>query len=110
MLLKRLKLVNYGGIYNGMGLYEIEIDFTKCRHRIVLIKGDNGSGKSTIESALKPLPDDNNSFISGKNAYKEIEYYDELTNIIYYIRYVHEYKGSSRTSKGYFYKTLHTEC
>ena len=40
----------------------------------------------------------------------EIEYYDELTNIIYYIRYVHEYKGSSRTSKGYFYKTLHTEC
>lgn len=106
MLLKRLKLVNYGGIYNGMGLYEIEIDFTKCRHRIVLIKGDNGSGKSTIESALKPLPDDNASFISGKNAYKEIEYYDELTNIIYYIRYVHEYKNSSRTSKGYFYKTL----
>lgn len=106
MLLKRLKLVNYGGIYNGMGLYEIEIDFTKCKHRIILIKGDNGSGKSTIESALKPLPDDNTSFISGKNAYKEIEYYDELTNIIYYIRYVHEYKGSSRTSKGYFYKTL----
>ena len=107
MLLKRLKLVNYGGIYNGMGLNEIEIDFTKCKNRIVLIKGDNGSGKSTIESAIKPLPDDNASFISGKDAYKEIEYYDELTGITYSIRYIHEYKdSSSRKSKGYFFKIL----
>lgn len=104
MLLKRLKLVNYGGIYNGLGLYEIEIDFTKCRNRIVLIKGDNGSGKSTIESSLKPLPDDNTSFIVGKNACKEIEYYDEITGITYSIKYIHEYKSNARTSKGYFYK------
>ena len=81
MLLKRLKLVNYGGIYNGMGLNEIEIDFTRCQHRIILIKGDNGTGKSTIESALKPLPDDNSSFIFGKDAMKEIEYIDEFTRI-----------------------------
>lgn len=106
MLLKRLKLVNYGGIYNGMGLYEIEIDFTKCKNRIILIKGDNGSGKSTIESAIKPLPDDNISFISGKNACKEIEYYDEKTDIIYFIRYIHECKNSSRMTKGYFYKIV----
>ena len=104
MLLKRLKLINYGGIYNGMGLYEIEIDFTKCKNKIVLIKGDNGSGKSTIENALKPLPDDNTSFISDKNACKEIEYIDEITNIIYSIRYIHECKNSNRTTKGYFYK------
>lgn len=105
MLLKRLKLVNYGGIYNGMGLYEIEIDFTKCKNRIILIKGDNGSGKSTIENALKPLPDESVSFIIGKNACKEIEYFDELNSTIYSIKYIHEYKGTSRTSKGYFYKT-----
>lgn len=104
MLLKRLKLVNYGGIYNGMGLYEIEIDFTKCRNKIVLIKGDNGSGKSTIESALKPLPDDNSSFISGVNASKEIEYIDEVNGLIYSITYIHEYKNQSRISKGYFKK------
>ena len=104
MLLKRLKLINYGGIYNGMGLYEIEIDFTRCMHRIVLIKGDNGSGKSTIESALKPLPDDNSSFISGMDASKEIEYLDELTGIIYSIKYIHE--CNSRTSKGYFMKIM----
>lgn len=106
MLLKRLKLINYGGIYNGMGLYEIEIDFTRCMHRIVLIKGDNGSGKSTIESALKPLPDDNSSFISGMDASKEIEYLDELTGIVYSIKYIHEYKNNSRTSKGYFMKIM----
>lgn len=106
MLLKRLKLVNYGGIYNGMGLYEIEIDFTKCQNRIILIKGDNGTGKSTIEMALKPLPDDNNSFINGKDACKEIEYIDELDGTIYSIRFIHEYKNNTRTTKGYFYKTL----
>lgn len=106
MLLKRLKLVNYGGIYNGMGLYEIEIDFTRCKNRIVLIKGDNGSGKSTIENALKPLPDDNTSFIMGKDALKEIEYFDEINNCVYSIRFIHECKNMSRSSKGYFYKIL----
>ena len=107
MLLKRLKLVNYGGIYNGLGLNEIEIDFTKCQHRIILIKGDNGSGKSTIESALKPLPDDNSAFIAGKNAMKEIEYIDEITGTVYSIRFIHECKGvSSRTTKGYISKSV----
>lgn len=106
MLLKRLKLVNYGGIYNGIGLYEIEIDFTRCKNRIILIRGDNGSGKSTIENSLKPLPDENISFINGKDACKEIEYIDEITGIIYSIRYLHEYKGQARVSKGYFYKTV----
>ena len=72
MYLRRLKLVNYGGIYNGLGLEEIEIDFTRCQHRIILVKVDNGSGKSTIVSALKPLPDDNISFIPGKNARKRL--------------------------------------
>ena len=104
MLLRRLKLVNYGGIFNGLGLYEIEIDFTRCKNRIILIKGDNGSGKSTIEGALKPLPDDNSSFISGKDAVKEIEYFDEICNVVYSIRFIHECKGMSRTTKGYISK------
>ena len=86
MLLRRLRLVNYGGIYNGMNLYEINIDFTKCKNRIILIRGDNGSGKTTIEQALKPLPDSNGSFIAGKTAIKEIDYFDEVSNIIYCIQ------------------------
>lgn len=106
MLLRRLKLVNYGGIYNGLGLDTIEIDFTKCQHRIVLIKGDNGSGKSTIEGALKPLPDDSSSFIAGKTARKEIEYYDEFNNVVYIITFIHEVNGSTRKTQGYITKVV----
>lgn len=108
MLLRRLQLINYGGIYNGMGLYEIDIDFTKCKHRLILIKGDNGTGKSTIENSLKPLPDDNSSFIQGMNASKIIEYYDEYTNIIYSIQFLHECKpnGTRGNAKGYIKKYI----
>lgn len=106
MLLRRLKLVNYGGIYNGLGLDTIEIDFTKCQHKIVLIKGDNGSGKSTIEGALKPLPDDSSSFITGKTARKEIEYYDEFNNVVYIITFIHEVNGSTRKTQGYITKVV----
>lgn len=107
MLLRRLKLVNYGGIYNGMGRTHIEIDFTKCKNRIILLRGDNGSGKSTIERSLKPLPDDNKEFIPGKTAFKEIEYFDEYTNIIYFLQFEHPINinnGERLTTKGHVYK------
>jgi energy-coupling factor transporter ATP-binding protein EcfA2 len=106
MILKRLKLVNYGGIYNGIGRNEIEIDFTKCKHRIVLIKGDNGSGKSTIENALKPLPEDSTAFIAGKDARKEIEYIDETNGTIYSIVFIHEVSGTTRKTKGFITKIV----
>lgn len=106
MLLKKLRLENYAGIYNGLGLYQIEIDFTKCQHRIILIKGDNGTGKSTIEKSLKPLPDDNSSFINGRNGIKEIEYIDETSGVIYSIRFIHECKNNGRTTKGYITKVI----
>ena len=47
-----IKLTGYIGIYNGMGLNEIEIDLTRMKHRLLIIKGANGSGKSTIQQAL----------------------------------------------------------
>ena len=67
------KFINYIGIYNGMGLTEISIDFTKCIHNIVLITGRNGSGKSTIMDHLNPFPDSSTSFISEKTAEKHLE-------------------------------------
>ena len=48
-------LLNYIGIYNGMGLYELQIDFTKCRNRVTVIRGDNGSGKSTLAKHINAL-------------------------------------------------------
>lgn len=108
MLLRKLRLVNYGGIYNGLGLFDINIDFTRCKNRIIVVRGDNGSGKSTIVGSLKPLPEDNSYFIQGKTAIKEIEYFDEFNNIIYAIRFIHECKndGSRATAKGYIQKII----
>ena len=54
MRLARLYLRNYVGIYNGLVLEEILIDFSKATHSITVIKGDNGSGKSTILKAINP--------------------------------------------------------
>ena len=77
MRLLRLRLENYIGIYNGMGLSSIEIDFSKCIHKVLIIKGDNGTGKSTIFKALTPLADSSIDYIPDKTAIKEIAYETE---------------------------------
>lgn len=82
MRLLRLRLENYIGIYNGMGLNHIEIDFSKCIHKVLIIKGDNGTGKSTIFKALAPLADSSINFIPDKTAIKEIAYETDFQTII----------------------------
>jgi energy-coupling factor transporter ATP-binding protein EcfA2/DNA-binding ferritin-like protein len=57
-----------------MGLERLDIDFSKCTHTVVVIKGDNGTGKSTIDKALGPLNDNNIEYIPGKSASKVIVY------------------------------------
>ena len=75
MKLARLILKNYIGIYNGMGLNKIDIDFSKCKNRILVIKGDNGTGKSTLYNAMNPLNDPSIAFIPGVEAGKMISYF-----------------------------------
>ena len=53
----------YVGFYTGLGLTKLEIDFTKCKHNIVLISGMNGCGKSTLMNSLSVFPDDSSSFV-----------------------------------------------
>lgn len=74
MRLWYMKLVNYIGIYNGMGITSISIDFSKCKNAITVIKGDNGSGKSTLFKAMNPFSDSFSSLIPGKEARKYIAY------------------------------------
>lgn len=99
MRLLQLRLQNYIGIYNGMGLNVIDIDFRKCKNNIVVIKGDNGTGKSTIYNAMNPLPDDRSNYIEGIEASKLIEYLlDDGTRLtIFYT--------SKTSSNGNRYKT-----
>lgn len=82
MRLLRLRLENYIGIYNGMGLSSIEIDFSKRIHKVLIIKGDNGTGKSTIFKALTPLADSSIDYIPDKTAIKEIAYETDFQTIL----------------------------
>ena len=87
-----LELENYIGIYNGMGLYNIKIDFLKFKHRICVIKGTNGSGKTTIQSALSLFPDSNESFIPDKPAKKIVRVLNN--NTLYEAKFFHDIRSS----------------
>lgn len=106
MRYKSIELYNYAGIYNGMGLTQIKIDFTKCITNKVIIKGKNGSGKSTLLNAINPNPDSNDNFIPNSEARKIIVLCDN--GIDYVIRYIHPVNnnGVRGTTKGYIAKTI----
>lgn len=106
MKIASIYLQNYIGIYNGMGLREIFIDFSIGSHRIVVIRGDNGSGKSTIMKSLSIFPDSNDSFIPGEMAKKEIVVVDN--DISYIITFIHPMKsnGMRDTTKAYIKKNV----
>ena len=55
MRLRRLYLKGYANILNAMDRMEIDIDFTLCRHNVVVIRSENGSGKSSIINELHPF-------------------------------------------------------
>lgn len=99
-------LQNYIGIYNGMGLNEIFINFTLGTHRTIVIRGDNGSGKSTIMKALSMFPDGNDQFIPGQPAKKEIVLLDGP--IVYTLTFIHGVKsnGTRDVTKAYIVKTV----
>jgi DNA repair exonuclease SbcCD ATPase subunit len=53
----KAKFKNFVGFLTGLGLNEVEIDFEKQQHRMCLIIGRNGSGKSSLMEALTLFPD-----------------------------------------------------
>lgn len=71
MYINKIKLINEAGIFNGMQLETIEIEFDD-RTLINLICGTNGSGKSTILNNLNPFFLGN--IREGKIGYKYISY------------------------------------
>ena len=74
MRLLRLHLENYINIYNGMGLKSLTIDFSKCTHKLLVIKGMNGSGKSSLFKSMSPFMDDSSVFMEDKEIKKQITY------------------------------------
>lgn len=101
-----LELENYIGIYNGMGLNSIQIDLSRCLHRTLIIRGENGSGKSTIFKAMNVFPDGNESFIPGMPAKKIICLQDN--DVLYTIKFFHGVtsSGNRETTKAYISKMI----
>ena len=105
-----IELINYAGIYNGMGLNQIKIDYTRCKTNKIIIRGSNGSGKSTLMSAINPNPDSNDKFIPNQEARKNIVLFDN--GIQYIIRYIHPVlnNGTRGTTKGYISKVINNQA
>ena len=97
-----------------MGLDELIIPFLDFKNRIVLVSGENGTGKSTIIKALTPNPDSSDSFrtdvfidqngnrqIIEYPGEKEIHYldYDENGNSIIYKILIQSLVDESRTRR-----------
>ena len=95
MRILRLILEGYVGIYNGLGLDKIDINFSKCKNRICVIKGDNGSGKSTILKAINPMNESSHDYIDGMTAVKLIIYQLDDGNLLE-IKYVSPSMGKGK--------------
>lgn len=94
-----VKLTGYIGIYNGLGLTQIKIDFTKSRNRICVITGPNGSGKSTLLNALNILPDGSENFVPTLSASKQLRILDEGTVYDIFINHPLDGKGNRAVTK-----------
>lgn len=75
MKITYLKAENFAGIEIGTGMNVIEIDFSKNKNPMILLLGENGSGKTSLMSILHPLrgTNDNRSpILEDKKGYKEV--------------------------------------
>lgn len=89
------------GIYSKSQRTEIEIDFTRCKHNMVIIVGKNGSGKSTLMEALQPLPDSPSMYLDGMEGLKEITYLDNGDVYKVVIRYPLTATGQRAQTKAF---------
>lgn len=107
MKLKYAKFIGLIGVCRASGRKEIFIDFTKCKNNIILIMGENGSGKSTIINALHPFPDSASDYLSHEEGYKEICYtMPDGTEYISVIDYPINKMGERIQTKAYLTKIV----
>ena len=103
MKITYLKLRNFIGIYNGLGVKEVEFDLSKGLNPITLLVGKNGSGKSSVLSTLHPFAgtfDDKSSFIlPNKQGFKEIHIDNNGT--LYKIQHYYDYTKKSKSTKSF---------
>lgn len=94
----------YIGFKNGMGLDKVEIDFTKCHSKIIMIQGKNGCGKSTLSNSLNVFPDPASCFTSNIDGEKILSLINDGDR--YDIRIISpvDNKGNRKQSKAFIRK------
>ena len=100
MFIKKIILENDKRIFAGLGLNKIEIDFNK-KNDLNLILGDNGTGKTSLESSLSPFACE--VIRDGFKGRKKIIYKKKNSEIEIEHIYVPK-KDSGHTSKHYIRK------
>lgn len=92
MRISYIKLKNISTIFSGMKRKEIEIHFPKSGRKLILLIGQNGTGKSAIMRELHPFPYANDTrgktILKGEQGYKEIHY--EVDHHIYVIKHFYQ--------------------
>lgn len=94
----------YVGFYNGMGLEKLEIDFTKCKHNIILICGINGCGKSTLMNSLTVFPDPSSAFVPNIDGEKKLVLFSEGDTYEICITSPCDNKGGRKQTKAFILK------
>lgn len=110
MRIEYLELRNFASVYTAMNKKVIKIDFNKCKNSVVLLVGKNGSGKTSILSALHPFAYQGNMdvrsttklILDGEDGYKEIHIRNGLK--LYTIIHVYKYTKNGYQLKSYISK------
>ena len=110
MYIKKLILENYTSIFIGMKCNKITIDFSKRKNRICLLVAPNGTGKTSILSALTPFAslgnldvrDATSIILEGEKGYKEIEIVNGKDD--YIIKHFYTPTQKSHTVKSFIMK------
>lgn len=104
----RMKLTNFIGVYLGMHLTEFEIDRSNSKNNIILMIGDNGSGKSSVMSEMTPFPLEHvgprnkSRILPNKIGVKELDYLVD-NYVLYKIKIIYD---PAKTTKCFITKII----
>lgn len=106
--IRKITLKNFIGIKTGLNKNELTIDFKKLMNKdIIVILGENGTGKSTLSSVLHALPgttDKRNKFIiDDKEGVKKVVY-ERDDGVEYECKIVYSPTKTGHSTKGFIDK------
>lgn len=115
MRIEKIILKNFSLFKSALNKNKIEIDFSNFKNRIILIQGDNGSGKTSLLSNLHPFPhlgsldvrSSNNLITEGKDGYKYLKIIDKDNE--YEIEHFYNYLKDNKWKLSSYIKKNGTE-